>query len=510
MYTIIFRADASIEIGTGHIMRCLTLAHALQNSSLDTKNITFICQTLPINIKKIIIDAHFNLIELTNNNWSQQSDAKACISILSKFDHIDLLIQDHYLLNKPWQQELTPYYTKLLVIDDLANREHIADFLLDQTFARIPDDYQKFVQKNCTLLIGESFILLRDEFTKLISSAKIKRKSSSNIKNILVSLGGMDPDNITQLVLLSIIQFINGCDNNFNVSIILGSTAPHLDIIKEQIKPYSCFTLHQDCNNMAQLMLNADIAIGASGSTAWERCYLGLPTISIEIADNQALVSQNLMHAGAIINIGKAKNCTKLKIINALNYLLDNPLKYTLMIEKCFSCCDGLGTQRVIEHMLADKLKLKRVDLNDVDITFKWQSNPEIRKYFHHDNPVTYQEHVKWFTQALNNPKRFVFLIIDNNIPVGVLRLDKQKNNELEISILVSPDSQGKKIATRAIQAIPDNLKNKTMHAYVHRDNLASHRLFTKSNFNKVADDHYILKPNKKMNIPSTKQVNKI
>ena len=513
---IVVRADASTNIGAGHIMRCLTLVHSLKSVSSEKKiQITFICHKLPEYLKQKILNESFELIELKrecdNEPWTQENDSAQCINILSSLPTTDLLIQDHYRLNAPWQELISPFIQKLLVIDDLANRKHKTDYLLDQAFGRLPEDYTPWVDQTCQLLTGHSFILLRSEFSKLISTAFNKRNNTDTIENILISLGGMDVNNISEKAIKSVINLQNPAmqteqqkqKKQYKLNLVMSSAATHLDKIKKLIKPHSWISLHIDTNEMAKLMLDADIAIGASGTSAWERCSLGLPTLSIVLADNQSLVSANLAKQGAIINLGLGEEITVEGITTELIALINDKNKYHLMSEKCFKCCDGEGTYRVknqlfnVENKLLNvrnKVQLIPATIDDQEKTFLWQSNTSIRRYFNNPATPTWEQHSQWFEKNLTDPSSSLYMIHSNKLPVGTLRLDKQHNNEYEISILIDPTKQGKGLALNALNQLPFLIKNGTFIAIIHKDNISSQNVFKKAGFSSVSTTRYCLK----------------
>jgi len=356
---IAIRADASIEIGVGHIMRCLTLAKKL-SSSIVTGDVSiyFISFHLPAYLKKIILKENFNVLEISNNHqdekWDIEFDANKSIKLINQLDKFDILILDHYQLDFLWQKKLKPYYSKLLVIDDLANRKHKADFLLDQTVNRKHIDYYPYVEKSCELLIGQSYILLRDEFKALRPAAINKRDFSSKLKNILISFGGTDVKDCSKMVIECFIKLSKELGKSFNyeINIVMGSSSKQIDIIRNLIEPFPWISLHVDTEKMGTLILNADIAIGASGTSAWERCCLGLPTISFELADNQKLISEKLAELGAIINLGFPKGSSKTEIIKHVLHLTSNNKSYTRMVNNCFNVCNADGAERVVNKII--------------------------------------------------------------------------------------------------------------------------------------------------------------
>ena len=293
---VVFRVDASLQMGIGHVMRCLTLAEMLKEYGA---NIDFICRKHKGNLIDKIISKGFNVFELElplenkvdnklfHSHWlgtTQQQDAKDCISTLQQ-TKVDWLIVDHYGIDEDWQQDLKKNYKKLMVIDDLADRKYQCDILLDQTFGRQQLDYKALVPKTCELLLGSQYALLRPEFAKW-RQYSIERRKHPVFKQLLVNMGGVDADNVTEQV----VKELETCNlpRDINIIVVMGRFAPHLEIIKAKVDnlPYKT-EVKVDIGNMAKIMANADIAIGAAGTTTWERCCLGLPTLQIVIAKNQ-------------------------------------------------------------------------------------------------------------------------------------------------------------------------------------------------------------------------------
>jgi len=337
------RTDASLPIGSGHVMRCLTLAEALRDAG---GTIAFITRNHPGNLNDYIKSKGFNIHSLPDRNESnlpvslsgyekwlgvkQEQDAKETIQALSGV-HPDWLIVDHYALNEDWETHLRKNSSKLMVIDDLSNSHHDCDVLLNQNLGSKKNDYQNKVPENCQLLLGCDYALLRPEFAKLRIKALEKRKSTKEIKTILVSMGGSDNQNITYDILQQL-------GDKFNIVVVLGGSSPHNEIIKAYAKDENIEVIING-RNMAELMLNADLAIGAGGSTSWERCCLGLPTLLYVTADNQKIIANNLAQLGAVIIIGNLKE--------SLQNILNDFSLWQSMTEKSQAICDGLGVKRI-------------------------------------------------------------------------------------------------------------------------------------------------------------------
>jgi len=306
---VVFRVDSSIQMGIGHVMRCLTLAQVLKENG---ENIEFICRkhkgSLIDKIRSNGFIVHeLGLLEetevdtsLAHSHWlgaTQQQDANDCIDIL-KAKTLDWLIVDHYALDEQWQKRLKPYCEKLMVIDDLADRKHQCDILLDQTFGRQQGDYSELTPKGCKLLLGSKYALLRPEFAKW-RTYSLERRSKLEFKKLLINMGGVDVDNVTEKILdrLELCRL----SNDMNITVVMGGSAPYLESVKSKsiMLPYKT-EVKVDVGNMAELMANADISIGASGATTWERCCLGLPTIQLITAYNQEFIASKLNKINAI------------------------------------------------------------------------------------------------------------------------------------------------------------------------------------------------------------------
>ncbi len=350
---VIFRVDASLQMGIGHVMRCLTLAKVLKENGA---NIEFICCKHEGNlIDKIRLNG-FNVseLELTAENkvdnklfhshWlgkTQQQDAKECISIL-KLSKVDWLIVDHYGIDEDWQKDLQAYYDKLMVIDDLTDRKHQCDVLLDQTFGREQKDYKALVPKSCELLLGSQYALLRLEFFKW-RQYSINRRKYPVFKQLLINMGGVDADNVTEQVLNEL--QVCKLPSDINITVVMGGSAPHIESVKARVGalPYKAEVM-VDVDNMAEVIANADLAIGAAGATTWERCCLGLPTVQIIIAKNQNTIAELLARKKAIKLI---------KDISQLADVIERPASWMENISSIArQISDGLGARRVASKLM--------------------------------------------------------------------------------------------------------------------------------------------------------------
>jgi UDP-2,4-diacetamido-2,4,6-trideoxy-beta-L-altropyranose hydrolase len=359
---VLFRTDASDVIGTGHLMRCLTLARELKWRG---SHISFVSRDLsPSAIKKIKDDGflfhqlktrscdHFRKAKhLAHADWlpvSQEQDANETLLTFLDFKP-DWVIVDHYALDEIWHRILKKYFAKILVIDDLGDRNLNCDILLDQNLGANSLKYKDKVKKNCTLLLGPKFSLLRDEF-KIWRNKSLNQRMNQNPKNVLISMGGSDLNNYTMNILQNISKSKFAAKCRFTV--IVGEYYPYVNtlqkfVISSELK----LNVLSNVDNMAEIMSNMDLCIGAAGSTTWERCCLGLPSITLAIAENQTeilsdLVKKQITVASRLDDI--CQNFDRLAGDKQSDELVNLSKSSALL-------CDGYGVNRIcdeLEHMI--------------------------------------------------------------------------------------------------------------------------------------------------------------
>lgn len=356
---VAFRVDASIEIGTGHVMRCLALADALSKRGAFCH---FICREHPGNLLMLITEHGHQITPLPlgygcsetrstlpHASWlgdSWENDANQTQSVLKNID-VGWLIVDHYALDQNWESAIRPYCHHLMVIDDLADRPHLGDILLDQNLGRSAKDYDDLVRPQTQRFIGLRYALLRPEFAQW-RDYSLARRTQPQFQRLLITMGGVDKNNITGRVLSTLTY----CELPPSVEIIavLGINAPHLASVKSQAltMPWSTHVM-VGVNNMAQLMAESDLAIGAAGSTSWERCCLGLPAIILVLAENQRSGAEALQQANAAISLSEVET---IKVV--LPTLIPHNRTYALkaMSEAAANLLNGNGIQTLIERML--------------------------------------------------------------------------------------------------------------------------------------------------------------
>ncbi|MCW5726962.1 MAG: UDP-2,4-diacetamido-2,4,6-trideoxy-beta-L-altropyranose hydrolase [Parvibaculum sp.] len=356
MMHVAFRADAALTIGTGHVMRCLTLARAL---ALQGHNCRFVCRDLPGNLNRQIA-AEFSLSSLppphgpvpasppahaawAGVGWAQ--DAAETRTALQAAP-IDWLVLDHYAFDARWQKTALPDGTKLMVIDDLADRPHACDLLLDQNLGHEPEDYEALVPAGTPCLTGPRYALLRPEFAAQRAQA-LAGRAGRGLRHLLISMGGVDTVDAT----LTILRALPGAPlpENLEIAVIMGAQAPALEQVRALAGEMPWRTkVVVDVRDMAARMGQADLAIGAGGGTTWERCCLGLPSIIVQIAENQAGIAQALAKAGAALDPGPLHTPDFAHRLRAALADARDPGRMAALSENAAALCDGEGVGRVL------------------------------------------------------------------------------------------------------------------------------------------------------------------
>ena len=503
---ILFRADASIHIGSGHVMRCLVLAKILSNRG---HKVTFATRPQKGDFVDYIQQQNIQIIELLRASEStspqNENDYTAWLKLtwledandfIQKAGEVDLVIVDHYGINKEWEKHVSQSLNcKIFVIDDLV-REHCANLILDQTFGRQEQEYIT-ANKETRILTGSQYSLLAPQYSELRKQTEQKKSKSTDCK-VLVTMGAIDTPNVTLKVLqaLSIIE-------NINVTVLLSPRAPHYESVSLFCTNIPSITHIDFSEDVATLMLEHDVAIGAPGSTSWERACLGLPSIIIPIADNQIDIAENIANAGAAIKL--AIEDIEVEFKNTFKLLIDKWLEYRVANLKI---TDGLGVYRIayeIEQFSPENssniyASCRLADKNDIEQVYKWQTLPETRRYALNKAVPKFKEHTEWMLKKLEILSDYFYIIEikkrnTGKLPAGVVRLDKISTNEYLISIFIDPDFYGQRIAQQALTYIDTVHSNITINATILNENTASQKLFKRANYKKISDQKYQRSP---------------
>lgn len=496
---VAFRVDASQQIGTGHVMRCITLAKGLAKQGAK---ICFIARHMPDYLQDLITSQGFNLNILTGNfviqqldelahaKWlgtSQQQDADETIGELAS-DTWDWLIVDHYALDIRWESAMRNSVKKIMVIDDIADRNHDCDILLDQNYYVDMDlRHKDKVPSGCELLVGPKYALLRDEFAE---ARKTIKPRDGIVKRILVFFGGVDAQNYTGLAIdaLSAMK-----EYQLDVDVVIGESHPNkYDIINScKLNGYLC---HIQTQKIAQLMVDADLTIGAGGSATWEKCCLGLPSMVIATADNQVKQLSDLATSGYCYLIEHNN-----KIIESLKLhikaVIENKRLREFLAKNSATLVDGSGTQRLVKFLIScSSLQLRRATIADEKSIFDWRNHSSIRQVSLNKDVITWQNHQVWFESMLQNSNVVMLIAELDKTPVGVVRYDI-KHEQAEVSIYLIQQTESKGLGYSVLISAEQwllkmHLSLKEFNATVLEGNNASHLLFKKAGY-QLATSHY-------------------
>lgn len=430
--TIIFRVDSSAFMGAGHVMRCLSLAHELKCHSIE---VIFFCRDLVQNLSALIIQEGFKCQilsidkEISNGIDYQTIDANQTISIINhslQKKNINWIIVDHYQLDETWESLLKPYCQNLMVIDDLADRKHSCDLLLDQNlYPNLHNRYSNLVPKSAKVFFGPVFALLRNEFQ---NKNCILKKDELGSVHFFISFGGSDPQNLTELAIKSILSLNL---SKYMISVVVGSQNTIIENLQFKFSSSPFIHFYQNPRNISDIMINSTIAIGAGGITTWERCCLGLPSICISVAENQYLQLKTAHENNLIIFLGKSETVTQEQIQNKIEFLLKDSSKLKLLNSNSRAVTDGLGVQRITNQILkfqklnnSNNLSLRKATLKDMDIYFHWANEKNVRQYSYNPEKISYIDHIHWFEKQLSNTQSTLLVLQFNNLDVGQIRFE--------------------------------------------------------------------------------------
>ena len=501
---IVFRADASSTIGGGHIYRCLTLAHAIKRQAAEQQKvqqkIVFVCHLSQGHMTDLIKAQGFEVLSVEKPLCT--ADMRQVLIELQQQYTIDWLIIDHYKINVHYQKQLKPLVKNLMIIDDLANRAHHCDLLFDQSLNRHPSDYQPWLTSNeCGIICGSQFALLREEFSTLKPQAMIKRKSFNSINKVLIAISATDPDNICGQVINELEKLPSDSKSkNWQYTIVITSKAQYLESLKHQIarSPLN-IELKLDVNNMAELMLEHDIAIAAAGGAMLERCAMGLPSIIIGVVDNQNHIISELKKAQIAIDVmDKSELTSQLNSVLGKLQNIDNT-SYQVLAKKAFGICRGDGADYVagqlhIKNHFHNNY-LQTVTSSHCQLIFDWQQHPKTRAYSRNPNPPTWDEHQSWFTKTIKNEQVSFYLLMHQGKPAGFVRLnpaflEQDSNQQIErektakeVSIAIAPECHGKGLGVIALNLLILLHRDIKLLAFIDTNNIASVKAFERAGF---------------------------
>ena len=497
--TVYFRVDSSEAIGSGHVMRCLTLADRIKNNNVNEK-IIFLSKPHFKNIISVIKQRGFDVRILSEpkskgaideKTWlgtSQEHDSQEVIAVIEgDTENPKTLIIDHYSLDIEWEKRVRLYVDKIIVIDDLANRKHDCDILLDQNFYLDKETrYQGLVPEHAQLLLGCEYALLRPEFYDYTKNYVFKAK----IKNIFVFFGGIDAAGMT----LRTIQILKDYPY-IHAHIVSSEHCADWQRLSDICAEAPYFTLYKNVDNMAQLMASCDVAIGAGGTTQWERACIGIPSLVVSIADNQTHICQDTAETGYCYYAGKCQDMSQETYSIMLESFILNPylrknifnitkkIKFSASFVSCFFYSNNI-------------VNIRHATKNDAENLFYWRNHANNRIHSHSSQEFSMQNHLEWFESVINNKNQHLYIVSDNHKDIGVVRFDEKDTHNL-VSIYLVPDTHKKGYGKMVLKTAEDYFalsvkNNKPFYAEILSNNKSSIKLF--ENLGYTLDKQYYIK----------------
>lgn len=475
---LLLRADAGPRIGAGHVMRCLALAQAWQDAGGRAAILTAPGSTA---LQTRLSAEGLRVVPLSADPGSPD-DALETIELARRLES-DWIAADGYHFDAAYQRTLRDAGRRLLFIDDYGHAgAYCADFVLnmnlqaaDRLYSDRPDTTQ--------LLLGVRYVLLRREFSHRRVAPRTIPKTA---RNILVTLGGGDPENVT----LRVVQAL--CDlgaDDLEVRVVIGGCNPHERAL-ENVVQNSPIPMRLECNvtGISELMAWADIAISAGGGTCWELAFLGLPACAVSLAENQEPNLSGLAQAGCLIDLGRAQELTADALSRAVSGLRSDPRRRRQMSEQGRKLIDGQGAARVVMHILGHGMRLRPARKEDVRLLWEWANDAAVREASFTSEPIPWQRHEQWFDQKLSDPGCLIFIGVDDrDRPVGQVRLDETVAGEAEIDVSIEPSRRGKGYGSRLISLVLQEMERvsqiRTFHAWVKPQNSRSGRAFENAGF---------------------------
>lgn len=474
----VFRCDASPAIGGGHVARCRALAATM--GQLGWRH-------------ALAGAAGAGAIRVEGDAKMQAATLRARFP-----DGAALLVVDHYALDAEFEHACRGWARRILVIDDLADRPHDCDVLLDSGADAEAVRYRALMGRDARLLLGPGFAPLRPEFQRARGATLARRGDDAPARRVLVSFGSTDPRDATRHVLRSLLPQ----SSEIEIDVALGSAAPGLPRLRADLDRN--VALHVDASDMAGLMSHADLGIGAGGATSWERCCLGLPSVILTLAENQRPNAQALAARGAALDLGDVATCTEARVHDSVHALLNDRGARRAMSAAASALCDGRGVQRALVEMLGERpardgraVTLSVAEPEDSDAMLAWQQVPGLRRYTRNPAPPSDAEHAAWFAASLCRPERILTVIRVEGVAAGILRLDRQAGEATswEVSILVAPAFQAAGVGGAALALARDLAPGADLDAAIHPENGASRAMFARAGYVPRGDDWYRSRP---------------
>ena len=416
MSRIVFRVDASSQLGGGHVVRCATLAQTLMQRGAQ---VSFLCRPLPGHFCDWLEEAGFPVYRMQETAASLADDLAETRAALSPLGPVDWLVVDHYGLDARWECALRPMAEKLMVIDDRADRAHDCDILLDQNYVNGAEArYKGLVPASCRTLLGPRYALLRADFAKARQGLRVR---DGKVRRLLICFGATDPGGHT----LATLQAVSRSPGAYEcIDVVTSPQNPRAAELREQCAALGNVYFHCPVEDFTKVLEAADLALGAGGTMNWERACLALPTIAFGIADNQEPILASLIQDGVVFGQALMPVPDPDSIAAWLSVATGNPSLLQGLSARSAALVDGEGAERVADALHPATLTFRSATLEDSRNLFVWRNSRESSSVSISGGVPDYAAHEAWLKATLADKSRILLLIEACQKPVGVVRFD--------------------------------------------------------------------------------------
>ncbi len=456
---LLIRADASVAIGTGHVMRMIALAQAWQRRG---GTVTLAARECAESLANRLNCENISLHRLPEFQRGSLDDARAMRQLASELA-VHALVVDGYEFGGDYQLQIRSTCRPLLVVDDYGHTDQYhCDIILNQNPGAVPELYG-FREAGTKLFIGPRFAMLRNEFLVSNETRSEAGAPAEQALRLLVTLGGSDEANITGLVLNAIATIR---DIPLSVRVLVGSCNPHASQLLEQAQSMPNVSIWQNVTDMASQYTDADFAIAAGGTTNWEMCLFGLPRMLVVLADNQRAVAAALHNAGAVHNLGSATDLTKESLAASIMRLVNEKQTRQRLAKQSRVLVDGWGAARVVDELLATgrcaeypaigdgSLSLRPARLSDSSLLLGWRNDWQTRQFSRQQELVSPANHERWLVATIEGTGRRLFIAESSGKAIGTVRLDLGET--VEISWTIAPSARGMGLGKQLVQLVVD------------------------------------------------------
>jgi UDP-2,4-diacetamido-2,4,6-trideoxy-beta-L-altropyranose hydrolase len=476
---VLFRVDASETIGIGHAVRCLTLSRELERRGIEP----WFASVGPSGDLADQIEAGgYHSILLDGPASTEVAAIGASAPIDLKRKPFAALVLDHYALGAEWLSGARRLAARRLVIDDLADRRLPCEILVNQNLGAVRSDYLGLTAPSTRFLLGTRYAMLRPEFRAARAAG---RRPAGTVERVLITLGGSDPADATRIA----VHAVRAALPIARLEVVLGALYAGEPISGPGIRVHRAI----DGGAMARLMVDADLAIGAGGTTSWERCAVGLPTLIVRLASNQNAIAHHLEAAGAGVDAGAAEKLDTAELSDLVRRLADDRSGRDEMGERAWNLVDGRGAERVAHHI--DGVRVRRATMADARLLWHWANDPDTRAASFTPDPIRYPEHVLWLQGRLADRSCLLLIGWNGAGPLGQVRFDRREG-EAEVSVSVAPEHRGTVgglLLESAIRRFRRVSPRVDLVARVKRDNEPSRRLFERTGFRLAGERRGVL-----------------